>query len=63
MSATDEDDLYAAMDWLLERQPVIERKLAARHLGEGSLAFYELSSSYFEDTHCPLGKNRLQPRR
>jgi len=56
VSATDEDDLYAAMDWLLERQPVIERKLAARHLGEGSLALYDLSSSYFEDTHCPLGK-------
>jgi hypothetical protein len=51
----DEDDLYAAMDWLLERQSVIERKLAARHLGEGALALYELSSSYFEGTRCPLG--------
>jgi hypothetical protein len=56
VSTADEDDLYAAMDWLLERQPVIERKLAARHLGEGSLALYDLSSSYFEGTHCPLGK-------
>ena len=35
---------------------MIERKLAARHLGEGSLALYDLSSSYFEGTHCPLGK-------
>jgi hypothetical protein len=52
----DEDDLYAAMDWLLERQPMIERKLAARHLQHGSLALYDLSSSYFEGTHCPLGK-------
>ena len=52
----DEDDLYAAMDWLLERQPLIERKLAARHLHEGSLALYDLSSSYFEGTHCPLGR-------
>jgi len=52
----DEDDLYAAMDWLLERQGGIERKLAARHLSEGSLALYDLSSSYFEGTHCPLGK-------
>jgi transposase len=52
----DEDDLYAAMDWLLERQSGIERKLAARHLSEGSLALYDLSSSYFEGTHCPLGK-------
>src|SRR5882762_8601319 len=56
VSAADEDDLYAAMDWLLERQPAIERKLAARHFGEGSLALYDLSSSYFEGTHCPLGK-------
>ena len=56
VSAADEDDVYAAMDWLLERQPVIERKLAGRHLGEGSLALYDLSSSYFEGTHCPLGK-------
>jgi transposase len=44
------------MDWLLERQPLIERKLAARHLGEGALALYDLSSSYFEGTHCPLGR-------
>ena len=56
MSSADEDDLYAAMDWLLERQGQIEKKLAARHLGEGSLALYDLSSSYFEGTHCPLGK-------
>ena len=56
MSAADEDDVYEAMDWLLERQPVIERKLAQRHLGEGSLALYDFSSSYFEGTHCTLGK-------
>ncbi|MGH8236067.1 MAG: IS1634 family transposase [Steroidobacteraceae bacterium] len=52
----DEDDLYAAMDWLLEHQQFIERKLAARHFSEGALALYDLSSSYFEGTHCPLGK-------
>jgi hypothetical protein len=52
----DENDLYEAMDWLLERQGLIERKLAARHLSEGALALYDLSSSYFEGTHCPLGK-------
>jgi Transposase DDE domain len=52
----DEDDLYAAMDWLLERQGAIEKKLAARHLGEGSLVLYDLSSSYFEGTTCPLAK-------
>jgi transposase len=51
-----EDDLYAAMDWLLERQPRIERKLAARHLDERSLALYDLTSSYFEGVTCPLAK-------
>ena len=45
VSGADTDDLYAAMDWLLERQSVIERKLAARHLEEGCLALYDLSSS------------------
>jgi len=52
----DETDLYAAMDWLLERQGAIEKKLAARHLSEGALALYDLSSSYFEGTCCPLAK-------
>ena len=52
----DEDDLYAAMDWLLERQHTIENKLAARHLGPGSMVLYDLSSSYFEGTCCPLAK-------
>jgi len=57
----NEDDLYVAMDWLLERQDVIERKLAARHLNPGGLVLYDLSSSYFEGKCCPLaalGKNR-----
>ena len=56
VQGADEHDLYAAMDWLLERQGAIERKLVARHLKEGALALYELSSSYFEGTHCPLAK-------
>lgn len=51
-----EDELYDAMDWLLERQPRIEKKLAARHLGEGSLVLYEVSSSYYEGQHCPLAQ-------
>jgi len=54
--AADETALYAAMDWLLERQGAIEKKLAARHLSEGALALYDLSSSYFEGTCCPLAK-------
>jgi hypothetical protein len=52
----DEDDLYAAMDWLLGRQGAIEKKLAARHLRAGDLVLYDLSSSYFEGTSCPLAK-------
>jgi transposase len=51
-----EDELYAAMDWLLARQGAIEKKLAARHLEDGALALYDLSSSYFEGSHCPLAK-------
>jgi transposase len=51
-----EDDLYAAMDWLLVRQDTIQKKLAARHLSQGSLVLYDLSSSYFEGTTCPLAK-------
>lgn len=53
---TTEDDLYAAMDWLLARQTRIQQKLAARHLTEGGLVLYDLTSSYFEGTTCPLAK-------
>ena len=56
VTEADENDLYAAMDWLLERQPAIEKKLAARHLHEGGMALYDLSSSYFEGRCCPLAK-------
>ena len=57
----DEDDLYAALDWLLERQGRIEKKMAARHLDQHGIALYDLSSSYFEGNSCPLaalGYNR-----
>jgi transposase len=57
----DEDDLYAALDWLLEQQDRIEKKLAARHLENNGIALYDLSSSYFEGITCPLaarGHNR-----
>lgn len=50
------DDLYAAMDWLVERQHRIEKKLAARHLHEGTLLLYDVSSTYFEGRKCPLAK-------
>jgi hypothetical protein len=52
----DEDDLYAAMDWLAERQARIEDRLAQRHLAEGALVLYDVSSTYFEGRHCPLAK-------
>lgn len=50
------DDLYAAMDWLLARQDRIEKKLAARHLHDGTLLLYDVSSTYFEGRKCPLAK-------
>jgi len=51
-----EDNLYQAMDWLLERQPRIEKKLAARHLSEDCLVLYDVSSSYYEGHTCPLAR-------
>ena len=50
----DEDDLYEAMDWLLERQARIEQRLAARHLGNGAQVLYDVTSSYYEGHTCPL---------
>jgi transposase len=52
----NEDDLYAAMDWLLERQDTIQKKLASRHLSDGGLVLYDLSSSYFEGATCALAR-------
>jgi hypothetical protein len=49
-----EDELYRALDWLLERQGRVETGLAARHLASGSLVLYDVSSTYVEGTHCPL---------
>ena len=51
-----ENDCYAAMDWLLARQDRIQKKLAARHLKAEGLVLYDLSSSYFEGTTCPLAR-------
>src|SRR6266481_4305431 len=56
VSEASEDELYQAMDWLLERQPRIEKKLAERHLREGSLVLYDVSSSYYEGRTCPLAQ-------
>jgi hypothetical protein len=51
------DELYRAMDWLLERQDRIERGLAARHLGPGSLVLYDVTSTYVEGRRCPLARH------
>ena len=48
------DECYRAMDWLVARQDQIEAQLAARHLGEGELVYYDLSGSYLEGRRCPL---------
>ena len=49
-------ELYAALDWLLERQAAIETALAGRHLQNGTLVLYDVSSSYLEGRCCPLAK-------
>jgi transposase len=56
LSDVDEDKLYAAMDWLYIEQGAIEQRLASRHLEDGSLVLYDLSSTYFEGRTCPLAK-------
>lgn len=50
------DELYEALDWLLERQPKVETELARRHLKEGSLVLYDLTSTWFEGRTCPLAR-------
>ena len=55
LGGCDEDDLYAAMDWLAARQERIEDALAARHLAGGTLVLYDVSSAAFEGRTCPLG--------
>ena len=54
----DEDDLYAALDWLLSRQEAIEQALARRHLQAGQLVLFDVTSTYFEGRHLPLAKLR-----
>ena len=54
VEGVDADALYAALDWLLERQAAIEARLARRHLAEGAHVLYDVSSSYFEGRSCSL---------
>ena len=56
VEGVDEDDLYAAMDWLAGRQARVEDELAKRHLREGEMVLYDVSSSYFEGRACPLAR-------
>ena len=57
VDGADENELYAAMDWLLARQPRVEAALARRHLGAGALVLYDLTSTYVEGSHCPLARH------
>jgi transposase len=56
LDSADENELYQAMDWLLPQQSRIEQELAKRQLSNGGLVLYDLTSTYFEGRHCPLGK-------
>ncbi|MGH7070895.1 MAG: IS1634 family transposase, partial [Acetobacteraceae bacterium] len=58
LGEVDEDELYAGLDWLHERQPAIETALAKRHLKSGTLVLHDVSSSYLEGRCCPLAKRR-----
>jgi Transposase DDE domain len=61
LGAVDEDELYTALDWLHARQPAVEAALAKRHLQDGTLVLYDVSSSYLEGRCCELaqlGHNR-----
>jgi len=56
LEVVDETQLYAAMDWLFVRQSAIEQQLASRHLHDGSLVLYDVTSTYFEGHCCPLAR-------
>jgi hypothetical protein len=55
LGVVEADELYEAMDWLLDRQGAVENALARRHLTNGTLVLYDVSSTYFEGRTCPLG--------
>ena len=56
LSKVNESQLYAALDWLYVHQGAIEKRLASRHLQDGSLVLYDVSSTYFEGRCCPLAQ-------
>jgi hypothetical protein len=56
LGEVSENELYRALDWLLKRQPAVETSLAKKHLTEGGLVLYDLTSTYFEGRRCELAK-------
>jgi transposase len=56
LEKADEDELYNALDWLLEKQDKIEKHLALKHLESGTLVLYDVTSTYLEGNGCELGK-------
>ncbi len=56
LGEVDERELYATLDWLLGQQKRIEKSVARRHLHDGTLVLYDVTSTYFEGRHCPLAK-------
>jgi len=56
VTSASSDDLYEAMDWLIKQQGKVEQKLAGKHLADGCIVLYDLSSTYFEGRKCPLAK-------
>src|SRR5260370_13759904 len=56
LRAVDEDELYDALDWLLKRQPAIEETLAKKHLADGVLVLYDVTSSYLQGRRCPFAR-------
>src|SRR4249919_3933600 len=56
LGSVDEDELYVALDWLGERQEAVEKALARKHLREGTLVLYDVSSSYLEGRCCELAR-------
>jgi hypothetical protein len=57
LGTVSEQDLYAALDWLLSQQSRIEKQLAGRHLSQGTLVLYDVTSTYFEGRSCPLARH------
>ena len=57
LGSVETDDFYRAMDWLLGRQKRVENKLARRHLDNGCLVLYDVSSTYYTGNHCSLAQS------